>query len=262
MLEDFRLAMGEDRNPASSRSVFRVWYNPILFGINVHLLVITPLIVTTFHFGAYELGRMLVASAHRGVLVTVFLVGCALTVFSRRGFIGIEGLPASRRWTYSFILLAASIAAIAWSFAFSGTAFVAIAIPMIALFGLRRLLIARWRDRDDRPDRRDDRGCCRLGIKHPTPQANPLEAGSRSQAAISAAWHWADHFHFSINLVGYPVAQRKRGIAHALCFNSTSNNVTQRLLCTPTITSVSINNALAVSFSSSASWPVISQWSL
>src|SRR5262245_22204222 len=52
------------------------------------------------------------------------------------------------------------------------------------------------------------------------------------------------------------------GVGHALCFNSTFNNVTQRLLRTPTVTSVSINNPLAVSCSPSADWPVISQWRL
>jgi len=126
--------------------LFRVPYNPILLGINVHLLIITPLIVTVFHFGAQELGKTLVASSHRGVLVTVLLVGCALTVFSRRGFIGVEGLPDPTRWTYSSVLLAASIATVVWSFTYTGGPLLAIAVPIMALFGLRRLLIARWLD--------------------------------------------------------------------------------------------------------------------
>jgi hypothetical protein len=132
--------------------LFRLPYNPIVLGINVHLLIVTPLIVTLFYLGAQGLGRMLFASSHRGVLVTVFLVGCALTLFSRRGFIGIEGLPDPRRWAYSLVLLAASIAAIAWSFTSRGGVLVAIAIPLMVLFGLRRLLIARWLDRKDRSD--------------------------------------------------------------------------------------------------------------
>ena len=131
---------------------FRVSHNPIVLGINVHLLIITPLIVALFYLGAQELGRMLFAFSHRGVLVTIFLVGCALTAFSRNGFIGIKGLPNPRRLAYSFVLLAASIAAIAWSFTYNGAALVAIAIPMMSLFGLRRLLIARWLDRNERSD--------------------------------------------------------------------------------------------------------------
>jgi hypothetical protein len=130
--------------------LFRLPYNPIVLGINLHLLVITPLIVIVFHVGAYDLGKTLLAFAHRGVLITVFLVGCALTAFSQRGFVGIPGLPASTRWTYSLILLAVSIATIAWSFTYAGAAVIAIAIPLMALFGLRRLLVARWQDRDDK----------------------------------------------------------------------------------------------------------------
>lgn len=126
--------------------VFRLRYNPILLGINVDLLVTTPLIVAVFHLGAHELGQTLVAYAHRGVFVAIFLVGCFLTIFSRHGFVGVEGLPASSRWIYSSILLAASVAAIAWSFNYSGGALLGIAVPIMALFGLRRLLIARWFD--------------------------------------------------------------------------------------------------------------------
>lgn len=129
--------------------LYRLPYSPIVLGINLHLLITTPLIVILFYFDAYNVGKALFAFSHRGVLVTVFIVGCALTAFSQRGFIGISGLPDSRRRTYSIILLTASIAAIAWSFTYKGAASIAIAIPFMALFGLRRLLIARWLDRKD-----------------------------------------------------------------------------------------------------------------
>ena len=130
--------------------IIRRPYSPIVLGINVHLLIITPLIVALFHFGAYNVGKTMLAFAYRGVLVTVFLVGCALTAVSQRGFIGIADLPAAKRLTYSLILLAASTATVAWAFAYKGTASsVAIAIPLMALFGLRRLLVARWLDRND-----------------------------------------------------------------------------------------------------------------
>ena len=130
----------------------RVPQNPIALGINLHLLVITPLIVTLFYLGAQDSGRMLYTFGYRGVLVTIFVAGCALAAFSRRGFIGIERLPATTIRSYSLILLAASAMAIAWSFTFKGPASVAVAIPIMALFGLQRLLIARWLDRNGQSD--------------------------------------------------------------------------------------------------------------
>jgi hypothetical protein len=133
-------------------SVLRMHQNPIALGINIHLLIITPLIVLVFYLGAQDTGRMLFASAYRGILVTIFVVGCALTAFSRRGFIGIEQLPTTRRWSYSLILLAASAATIAWSFSSARPTSLAIAIPIMALFGLQRLLVARWLDRGDQSD--------------------------------------------------------------------------------------------------------------
>ncbi|NGO54082.1 hypothetical protein [Allomesorhizobium camelthorni] len=129
----------------------RVHFNPILLGINVHLLIITPLIVTVSQMGALDLARALTAASERGVLVTVFIVGCALTAFSRRGFIGTDDLPDSSRWGYSLILLVASAAAIIWAFTYTGNTLLAIAVPMMGLFGLRRLLVARWLDRSIGP---------------------------------------------------------------------------------------------------------------
>jgi hypothetical protein len=124
----------------------KVRFNPILLGINIHLLVATPLIVAVFHLGAPALGKTLVAYSHKGVLVTIFVIGRALTLLSREGFMGFGGLSRSSVTTYSMVLLVASLAAIAWAFSYSGGAIVGIALPVMILFGLRRLLIARWRD--------------------------------------------------------------------------------------------------------------------
>ena len=124
--------------------LFRIPYNPILLGINVHLVVITPLIVTAYGLGSAEFARALVAGSERSVLVTVFVVGCALTAFSRRGFVGQDNLPATSRWIYSSILLAALAAAIVWSFTYAGGTLLAVGLPMMGLFALRRLIVARW----------------------------------------------------------------------------------------------------------------------
>lgn len=130
----------------------RVHFNPILLGINVHLLIITPLIVTVSQMGALDFAGALIASSERGVLATVFIVGCALTAFSRRGFIGTDDLSTANRWGYSSVLLVAAAAAMVWAFTYTGNTLLAIAIPMMGLFGLRRLLVARWLDRSNRTD--------------------------------------------------------------------------------------------------------------
>lgn len=129
---------------------FRLPYNPILLGINAHQIVFTPLVVASFELGAVGLGRTLFASAEGSVLVAVFVVGCGLTAFSPRGFIGADGLGAPTRRIYSLVLLTAAAAAIPWSFTHLGQTLLSVALPLMLLFGLRRLLIARWQDRTER----------------------------------------------------------------------------------------------------------------
>lgn len=133
-------------------AVFRYlrWpYTPILLGINIHILVITPLIVSLFKLGAEQLGSNLISLSYNGVLITVFLVGLALTIFSKQGFIGVSGLPPIERRINSIMLLSASAVTILWAFFLtkSTSAFVSVAIPLIALFIIRRLMIAQLKKR-------------------------------------------------------------------------------------------------------------------
>lgn len=125
----------------------RVPCNPVLLGINLHLVVITPLIVALFRLGATDTARTLLDTAENGVLAAVLAVGCALTAFAPRGFVGVDGLPAATRRAYSLLLLAVAAAAVPWSFANAGSTLLSIGVPLMALLGLRRFLIARWRDR-------------------------------------------------------------------------------------------------------------------
>ena len=120
----------------------RLYNNPIMLGINIHLLLITPLIMITQWAGAAGLSESLLLHSYHGVLMTVFLVGCLLTVLSRCGFIGIEP-PQTATQRHSLVMVAAPGLAVIWEFAFAESALVAVAIPLAVLFGLRRLLIAR-----------------------------------------------------------------------------------------------------------------------
>lgn len=125
----------------------RTHCNPVMLGINLHLLAITPMIVTLFRLGAPETARLLLAYAENGLLVAILIVGCALTAFSSRGFIGVDGMPPTTRRTYSVLLLAMAAAGIAWSFAHADSTLMKIGVPLMTLFGLRRYLVARWSDR-------------------------------------------------------------------------------------------------------------------
>lgn len=130
---------------------FRIAHNPVMLGINVHLLVVTPLIVGMSQLGARDLSELLLRHSYRGVLVSIFFVGCALTLFSPRGFIGVSPRLKTGQRKYSGIMLAASALAAAWALSYSGGAFLAVSAPIIVLFGLRRLLLAHGRDRPKLP---------------------------------------------------------------------------------------------------------------
>ncbi len=129
---------------------FRVcrWrFHPVLLGINIHLLVVTPLIVGLYRFGMPAWGDAIVEVAYKGVLITIFVTGCAL-IFTRRGFIGVDGAPGVHR-PYSLTLLLASAITILWSFFLAGGGpLTTVALPVMGLFGLRRFLLARLADRD------------------------------------------------------------------------------------------------------------------
>ena len=113
-----------------------------MLGINIHLLLITPLIMITQWAGAAGLSESLLLHSYHGVLMTVFLVGCLLTVLSRCGFIGIEPpQTATQRHSLSWSLQQDWESF--WGFAVAESALVAVAIPLAVLFVLRRLLIAR-----------------------------------------------------------------------------------------------------------------------
>ncbi|MDJ1464128.1 hypothetical protein [Nitratireductor sp. GZWM139] len=125
----------------------RLRFHPVLLGINIHLLIITPLIIGLYEIGLPVWSDAILEVAYRGVLITVFLTGFVLT-FTRAGFIGVDGVSKGLR-PYSFALLFASALAIVWSFfVVDGGPLTTIALPVMALFGLRRFLIARLVDRN------------------------------------------------------------------------------------------------------------------
>jgi len=121
--------------------------HPILLGANIHLLLATPVIVGLDRAGAAALSDQLAQYGHPGVLITVWLTGLWLTVFSRAGFVGEDTMPARQRVLYSCALLGVCALGIVWAFVIAEPGVMAVALPFIALIGVRGWLLARWQDR-------------------------------------------------------------------------------------------------------------------
>ena len=65
---------------------FGLSFHPILLAINLYLLMVTPVIETVYLLELQALGKIMVANTQVGVLLSIFIVGCFLTVFSQKGF--------------------------------------------------------------------------------------------------------------------------------------------------------------------------------
>nr|WP_319383359.1 hypothetical protein [uncultured Roseibium sp.] len=120
--------------------------NPVLLGVNLHLLLVTPLIVGAFRMGFTDLGALLAAYAHSAVLLSVFVAGLCLTVFTKRGFIGSAGLPSRQRWRYSLVMLAVSASGMIWALSRPESSLVPVIVTLTVLIGGRRFLLARQAD--------------------------------------------------------------------------------------------------------------------
>lgn len=120
--------------------------NPVLLGVNLHLLVVTPLIVGIFRLGFADLGNFLATYAHSAVLLSVFVAGLYLTVSTRRGFIGSAGLAPKQKRNYSLALLAISGAGMIWALSQPESSLVPVIVTLTALIGGRRFLLARQAD--------------------------------------------------------------------------------------------------------------------
>ena len=130
----------------------RVHMHPVLLGVNLHILVVTPLIVGLFRFGNADLAKTLVAYSHGGVLLTVLATGLALSCFSRNGFAGFPDLPLRQQRRISALMLFVSILGAGWALATPENSLVPVVVTLTLLIGGRRFLLARWMDRANGKD--------------------------------------------------------------------------------------------------------------
>ena len=118
--------------------------HPVLLGVNLHILIATPLIVSLFRSGETRLAEVLVSYSYSAVLLTV--TGIGLSVFSRAGFGGVADLPRRLRLRLSLLMLAVSAAGAAWALAVPDAGVLPVVITLTGLIAGRRFLLARWAD--------------------------------------------------------------------------------------------------------------------
>ncbi|MGX1495737.1 hypothetical protein ACSSV1_000758 [Labrenzia sp. MBR-25] len=116
--------------------------HPVLLGINLHILLVTPLLVGFFRFGDRDLAEFLTGYSYSAVLLTVTITGGVLTLFSRGGFVGVPGLPRYQRHRLSLLMLAVSLAGAVWACWAPDNSIFPVVATLTLLIGGRRFLIA------------------------------------------------------------------------------------------------------------------------
>lgn len=125
----------------------RAAHHPILLGLNLFMLIAAPSIEVVYALGFETTAGFLLSHIQAAVMLSILIVGVALTMVSPRGFIGVENADQRVARHASFLMLVLSAAAVIWSVAFEGNRLLAIGLPLLLLFGLRQYLIAQIADR-------------------------------------------------------------------------------------------------------------------
>jgi hypothetical protein len=125
----------------------KVRMHPILMGVNIHILLATPLIVGLFRLGFDGVGDVLAEYAYGGVLVTVFAVGFAQMLFSRSRFAALENVTDRVQLVFSAVLLAFCAFGAVWALLTPGSRFVPVVVTIAALIIGRNFLQARLSDK-------------------------------------------------------------------------------------------------------------------
>jgi len=120
--------------------------HPILLGINIHFLSAAPIVQATHWLGFDTATAFLLDYAQAGVLAMVLLVGVIMTSLSGKGFVGVASQDRTSLYS-SCILLAVTGVGTVWACVLK-EGIQAIMPPLLLLFVLRELLVARLRDRE------------------------------------------------------------------------------------------------------------------
>jgi len=122
--------------------IFSLRFNPILLGVNIHLAMVTPVIVCLYSAVVTHVAEVIEGKSYIAVLLTILATGCILTVYSPTGFLGAQGFPRAAVRGRSLIMLVGSAAAVVWGMIISASdGFIAVGLPIIGLFALRQALL-------------------------------------------------------------------------------------------------------------------------
>ena len=121
--------------------------DPICLGINLHILLITPVIVGMIAAGYAEMGQTLAAFAYPAVFATMFLTGLITILLGRSLVRGSSRATAFRGGNLA--LLALMVAGGIWAMTYEGAPLLQVALPVMGLFLTRRYLLARSADRSE-----------------------------------------------------------------------------------------------------------------
>lgn len=133
-------------------AIMRADFSPVMLGINIHLLLITPVIVSLYKLGLESVAIRVQEQAQTLIFVVVAVVGAILTRMTHRGFIGCNAGNRALRQRYSLYLLIPVLAAIPWAYLHAGSTLTSIGLPLALLFAFRGYLAARLDDKDSKSE--------------------------------------------------------------------------------------------------------------
>ncbi|CUH50239.1 hypothetical protein [Ruegeria atlantica] len=123
---------------------------PILLGINLFMVAITPLIECLILLGYRDTATILTGNIATLVLMSVFLTGVVLTLFRTNGFLNYQTNGTKQRNTHSAVLLFVCTIGVVWSRFAGDNYLVSLGIPLMVLFGVHQLLRAGITDQQAR----------------------------------------------------------------------------------------------------------------
>ncbi|WP_170409422.1 hypothetical protein [Ruegeria atlantica] len=123
---------------------------PILLGINVFMVTITPLIECLILLGYRDTATVLTGNIATLVLMSVFVTGVILTVFRPNGFLNYQTSGTKQKYAHSAVLLLVCALGIVWSRLAGDNYLVSLGVPLMVLFGMHQLLRAGTTDQQAR----------------------------------------------------------------------------------------------------------------
>ncbi len=124
--------------------------HPVLLGINLFMVAITPLIELLHLSGNGAEANALIGNLDSLVLGSIFVTGVVLTLIGKNGFLVHQADTPRQMRIYSAALLAVCATGIVWSLIMGDNHLVSLVVPLSLLFGLQQYLSAGASDRQSR----------------------------------------------------------------------------------------------------------------